>query len=47
MTRSNREALRELAERGDPPRPRLPLFRSGKPWLAEGIDRTLARLGRR
>ncbi len=32
------QALRRFAAEAAPPRPRLPLFRSGKPRLAEEID---------
>jgi hypothetical protein len=42
-----RDALRGLAEQAGPPRPRLPLFRSGKPRLAERVDRALAGFGQR
>ena len=40
-----REALRALTSRVAPPRPRLPLFKSRKPWLAERIDNELAGFG--
>ncbi len=40
-----REALRMLTARAEPPRPRLPLFKSGKPDLSEDIDRALAGFG--
>lgn len=40
-----REALRDLAARAAPPQPRLPLFRSGKPRLAESVDEVLAGFG--
>lgn len=40
-----REALRAVTERSEPPRPRLPLFRSGKPRLAERADKALAGFG--
>ena len=36
-----REAVRELTQRLEPPRPRLPLFSSGDPTLAERIDEVL------
>ena len=36
-----REAVRELTQRLEPPRPRLPLFSSGAPTLAEGVDEEL------
>jgi len=42
-----REALRDLASRATPPSPQLPLFRSGKPRLAERIDKALAGFGER
>ena len=42
-----REALRELAQGAAAPRPRLPLFRSGKRGLAERVDRALAGFGQR
>jgi Arc/MetJ-type ribon-helix-helix transcriptional regulator len=41
-----REALRALTSRTRPPRPRLPLFRSGKPGLAERVDEALQGFGR-
>jgi hypothetical protein len=37
-----REALREVLGRMPPPRPRLPLFHSGKPKLAENVEKALA-----
>jgi hypothetical protein len=40
-----REALRSLTSRALPPSPRLPLFESGKPELADDIDRALAGFG--
>jgi hypothetical protein len=40
-----REALRALTARATPPRPRLPLFRSGKPRLADRLDDALAGFG--
>ena len=40
-----REALRAVAARALPPRPRLPLFRSRKPRLAERVDEALAGFG--
>ena len=40
-----REALRALTERAPPPRPRLPLFASRKPRLAERSDEELAGFG--
>ena len=33
-----REAVRELTRRLEPPRPRLPLFPSGDPTLAQRVD---------
>lgn len=36
-----REALHTLTSKASPPRPRLPLFRSGKPRLAERVDEAL------
>ena len=42
-----REALRSATERTAPPRPRLPLFRSRKPRLAERGDEALAGFGGR
>lgn len=42
-----REALRTLASAAVPPRPRLPLFSSGKPGLADDVDRALDGFGRR
>ncbi len=36
-----REAVRELTQRLEPPRPRLPLFSSGDPTLAERVDEEL------
>lgn len=40
-----REALRAVTERTAPPRPRLPLFRSRKPRLAERVEEALAGFG--
>jgi len=40
-----REALRALTSQSTPPRPRLPLFKSGKPGLAERVDKALERFG--
>ena len=40
-----REALRVLTSKTTPPRPRLPLFRSGKPKLAERVDEALLEFG--
>lgn len=42
-----REAVRELVRRSEPPRPRLPLFSSGDPTLAERVDEELAGFGER
>ncbi len=42
-----REAIRALAKDASPPRPRLPLFKSGKRGLAERVDRALAGFGKR
>ena len=42
-----REAVSRLAGEGDPPVPRLPLFRSNGPSIAEDIDRALEGFGRR
>ena len=42
-----REAVRALAGQAVPPRPRLPLFKSGKRGLAERVDQALAGFGRR
>lgn len=42
-----REALRDVAARATPPQPKLPLFRSGKPRLAERIEEALAGFGER
>jgi hypothetical protein len=41
-----REALRALTSKATPPRPRLPLFKSGKPQLAERVDEALERFGK-
>jgi hypothetical protein len=40
-----REALRALVANRIPPRPRLPLFNSGKPDLAERVDELLDGFG--
>jgi len=40
-----RQALRSLTAGSLPPRPRLPLFESGKPGLADDIDSGLAGFG--
>jgi len=42
-----REALRAATSGAEPPRPRLPLFASGKPRLAEQVDAALAGFGER
>lgn len=42
-----REAVRTLAGEAVPPRPRLPLFKSGKRGLAERVDQALAGFGKR
>ena len=42
-----REALAALTASEGPPAPRLPLFRSGKPSLAEQVDERLTGFGRR
>lgn len=42
-----REAIRTLTMGAPPPRPRLPLFRSGKRRLAERVEAALAGFGRR
>jgi predicted transcriptional regulator len=40
-----REALRTMAESASPPEPRVALFKSGKPGLAEQTDDALAGFG--
>jgi hypothetical protein len=40
-----REAIRDLVRDTEPPRPRLPLFASGDPTLAERVDEELAGFG--
>jgi len=40
-----REALQALVASATPPRPRLPLFKSGHPGLAERVDEALAGFG--
>jgi hypothetical protein len=40
-----RKALRTVTAEVAPPRPRLPLFKSGKPRLAEHVDKALAGFG--
>ena len=42
-----REAIRTLALGSAAPRPRVPLFKSGKPGLAERVDQALAGFGER
>ena len=42
-----REAIRLLTSTSAPPRPRLPLFKSGNPRLAERIDEAMAGFGER
>ena len=42
-----REALRLLVATATPPRPRVPLFRSDDPTLAERVDEALAGFGER
>lgn len=42
-----REALRTLTSEAAPPRPRLPLFESADPGLAERSDEALAEFGER
>jgi hypothetical protein len=41
-----REALRHAVSGGAAPRPRLPLFASGKPRLAERVEAALAGFGK-
>jgi len=38
-----REAVRQLVRNSTPPKPRLPLFESSDPTLAERVDEELAR----
>jgi hypothetical protein len=40
-----REALRLISSSSTPPKPRLPLFKSGKPRLAERADDALSGFG--
>ena len=40
-----RQALRAVTAEIAPPRPRIPLFKSGKPRLAEQVDEALAGFG--
>ncbi|MEX1129407.1 MAG: CopG family transcriptional regulator [Vicinamibacterales bacterium] len=42
-----REAVARLAGEGDAPAPRLPLFRSNGPSIAEDVDRALEGFGGR
>jgi len=42
-----REAVRTMAQEAVSPRPRLPLFKSGKRGLAERVDQALAGFGER
>lgn len=42
-----REALRALVASAAPPRPRVPLFRSDDPTLAERVDEALPGFGER
>lgn len=42
-----REALHALTSHSVPPPPRLPLFESGKPGLAESVDEALEGFGER
>ena len=40
-----REALHTITSQATPPRPRLPLFKSGKSRLAERVDEALSGFG--
>jgi hypothetical protein len=40
-----REALRKLTTDAGPPKPRLPLFNSRRPGLAENLDKALSEFG--
>ncbi len=40
-----REALKGIIESAAPPKPRLPLFKSGNPNLAENVDKYLQGFG--
>lgn len=40
-----REAIRSLVRDAEPPRPRVPLFSSGDPTLAERVDEELKGFG--
>ena len=42
-----REAVRALTGMATRPRPRMPLFRSGRPGLAERVDQALKGFGER
>ena len=42
-----REALRALVKSAAPPRPRVPLFESGLPGVAEQVDEALKGFGER
>jgi hypothetical protein len=42
-----REAVARLTEQADAPMPRLPLFRSAGPSIAEDVDRALEGFGQR
>lgn len=42
-----REAIAAATRKKRQPRPKLPLFRSGKPTLAENVDRALRGFGER
>lgn len=37
-----RDAIKQLVRNATPPKPRLPLFESGDPTLAERVDKELA-----
>jgi hypothetical protein len=41
-----REAVRTVVAQSVPPRPRLPLFKSGKSRLAERVDEALSGFGK-
>ncbi|MCA1730548.1 MAG: ribbon-helix-helix domain-containing protein [Actinobacteria bacterium] len=42
-----RQAVRDLTQNLEPPRPRLPLFPGGDPTLAERLDEELSGFGER
>lgn len=42
-----REGLHKLTAEASPPKPRLPLFKSGRPDLAENVDEALREFGER